>query len=99
MCDGCFNKLSCEAVARNMAMAKAKKELILQLERDEKEALLHGSSMNAGSATEGDGEGTNDRLEDLKDVLAGTGEALKERGEKLATTAEKSAKMEEVSRI
>jgi hypothetical protein len=32
-------------------------------------------------------------------VLAGTGEALKERGEKLATTAEKSAKMEEVCEV
>lgn len=103
MCDGCFNRLSCEAVTRNAAMAKAKKELLLQIERDEKMGLLNGSSSSTNlsakmsrSESAGAMSSTGDQIDDLKDVLAGTGEALKERGEKLATAAEKSAKMEEV---
>ena len=106
VCDGCFNRLNNEAVARNAAMAKAKKVLLLQLENDEKADLLHQSSN--GSVTDvtllsgespSQSSGHHDQIDGLKEVLAGTGEALKERGEKLATTAEKSAKMEEVCNI
>jgi hypothetical protein len=75
VCDGCFNKLSSEAMARNAAMAKAKKELLLQLERDEKQGLLNGANSSLSmsgkvnrSESGGALSGHGDQIDDLKEV-------------------------------
>mmetsp|Transcript_13242 Transcript_13242/g.19951 ORF Transcript_13242/g.19951 Transcript_13242/m.19951 type:complete len:734 (+) Transcript_13242:86-2287(+) len=94
VCDGCFNRLTSEAVARNVAMAKAKKDLLLQMESDKEtqhEELLNGSVSKANANDADNGE---NKVDDVKDALGATGEALRERGEKLTTLADKSEKLD-----
>lgn len=95
VCDGCFNLLTSEAIARNAALAKAKKDMQQQLEKDEQERrneVTQGGSSGNPKVAGHDGE----KINDIKDSLSATGEALKERGEKLATLADKSENLEQV---
>jgi hypothetical protein len=62
-------------MARNAAMAKAKKELLLQLERDEKQGLLNGANSSLSmsgkvnqSESGGALSGHGDQIDDLKEV-------------------------------
>jgi hypothetical protein len=105
VCDGCFNRLISEASARNIALAKAKKEMLLQLEKekseDQKQELLKSTSVS-GSPASSPKQNVNlsseqDSISELKDSLGATGEALKERGEKLANLAEKGENLEQVT--
>lgn len=108
VCDGCFNRLTYEATTRNIALAKAKKEMLLQLERekeeDEKKELLSGAvnhSLSPASSPNASGvlSSETDTISDLKDTLGEVGEALNERGEKLQNLAKKGGELESVSLI
>lgn len=105
VCDGCFNRLTYEATTRNIALAKAKKEMLLQLEKekeeDEKKELLNGASTHVTSQASSPNGGVlsseTDTVSDLKDTLGEVGEALNERGEKLQNLAKKGGELESVS--
>jgi ankyrin repeat protein len=105
VCDGCYNRLLSEAATRNIALAKAKKELLLQRERekelDEKHELMNGAATSpASSPSETDPSGSpGGGLSGLKDTLGELGEALNERGEKLQNLSRKGGELESVSAI
>eukprot|EP00602_Paraphysomonas_sp_CaronLab_P005784 CAMPEP_0185033330 /NCGR_PEP_ID=MMETSP1103-20130426/22140_1 /TAXON_ID=36769 /ORGANISM="Paraphysomonas bandaiensis, Strain Caron Lab Isolate" /LENGTH=729 /DNA_ID=CAMNT_0027569553 /DNA_START=153 /DNA_END=2342 /DNA_ORIENTATION=+ len=92
VCDGCFNRLTSEATARNLAMAKAKKDLLLQMEREKE--MEHGELLEDSGTGNSLSTGEHSKIDDVKDTLGATGEALKERGEKLTTLADKSEKLD-----
>lgn len=106
MCDGCYNRLTYEASTRNIALAKAKKELLLQQEKekeeDEKFELLNGAT-TTGSPTCSPKTGggvlsseTDNGVSDLKETLGEIEEAFRERGEKLKDLSKKGADLENV---
>ena len=106
MCDGCYNRLTYEASTRNIALAKAKKELLLQQEKekeeDEKFELLNGATTATGSPTCSPKTGgvlsseTDNGVSDLKETLGEIEEAFRERGEKLKDLSKKGADLENV---
>jgi archaellum component FlaC len=96
VCDGCFNSLCSQAIARNLALAKAKKNLESLRDDDL-------STDDKGSADDVTGKGTkdvsNNRVNDIQNTLGNVGANLEERGEKLEQLAEKSERMENVRKL
>jgi hypothetical protein len=106
VCDGCYNRLTSEATIRNIAQAKAKKELLLQLERekeDERLQLLNGAASPSPSPIRSEkGNGMSSEIDgtvvsDLKETLGEVGDALVERGDKLQNLSRKGGELESVS--
>jgi hypothetical protein len=110
VCDGCYNRLTYEANTRNIAQAKAKKELLLQQEKEKEEEermeLLNGATTSPASAASpacspktGGGvlsSETDNGVSDLKETLGELKEDLQERGEKLKDLSKKGADLENV---
>ena len=99
VCDGCFNRLCNEAILRHMAVSKAKRDM----EKVQSDRLFDTGGVDDGDDTSSLRSPDSSKLSHsditnaMNSAMTETAAALKERGEKLQSAADKSEQMANVS--